>query len=111
MRGERPAKLLLPSEARRALPLGATSRGRARTTDEAALDAAERDVFEALRRYRLERARRDGVPPYHVASDRTLREIARLRPRDAAELAQAHGIGPAKIERYGAELLAILHGA
>ena len=65
---------------------------------------AER-VFEALRSYRLQRAKDDGVPPYVVASDRTLREIAVLRPRTEAELAMAHGIGPQKIERYGVELL------
>jgi ATP-dependent DNA helicase RecQ len=48
------------------------------------------------------------VPPYVVASDRTLRDVARLVPRDLAELEQAHGIGPAKASRYGAELLAVL---
>ena len=67
--------------------------------------------FEALRRWRLERARAESVPPYVVASDRTLRDIARLRPRDLAELEQAHGIGPAKASRYGAELLAVLRDA
>jgi ATP-dependent DNA helicase RecQ len=48
------------------------------------------------------------VPPYVVASDRTLRDVARLRPGDRSQLEQAHGIGPAKAERYGAELLAVV---
>ncbi len=48
------------------------------------------------------------MPPYVVASDRTLRDVARLRPRDLAELEQAHGIGPAKAARYGAELVAMV---
>jgi ATP-dependent DNA helicase RecQ len=45
-----------------------------------------------------------------VASDRTLREIALLRPRNLQELELAHGIGPAKLEKYGAGLLAVVLG-
>jgi len=52
--------------------------------------------------------RSEGVPAYVVASDQTLRDVARLVPRALAQLEQAHGIGPAKATRYGAELLAAL---
>ena len=75
----------------------------------AILQAVWRDaleVFEALRKYRRERAKEDGVPPYVVASDRTLRDVAMLRPRTLDELGLAHGIGPAKLEKYGDGLLA-----
>jgi ATP-dependent DNA helicase RecQ len=68
-------------------------------------------MFEALRHWRLDRSRADGVPPYVVASDRTLREIAMLRPRTIGELQMAHGIGPAKLERYGEGLLAAVQRA
>jgi ATP-dependent DNA helicase RecQ len=67
-------------------------------------------VFEALRRHRLRLAREQGVPPYVVASDRTLREIATLRPRTLHELGGVHGIGPAKLERYGRGLLEVVAG-
>jgi ATP-dependent DNA helicase RecQ len=110
MRGEKPARLLLPPETRRAAratPAGAGARRKLVPADDI-LDADARALFEALRRWRLERARAESVPPYVVASDRTLRDVARLRPRDRAGLEQAHGIGPAKAERYGAELLALL---
>jgi ATP-dependent DNA helicase RecQ len=40
-----------------------------------------------------------------VASDRTLRDIAQLRPHTLDELRLAHGIGPQKAERYGAAWL------
>ena len=53
-------------------------------------------------------ARAAGVPPYVVATDRTLRDIAALRPATAAELEQAHGIGPAKVARYGDGLLEVV---
>ncbi len=111
MRGERPALLLLPPEQR--FPRGAAaatpaSRSTKRSTPQLdeSLDDAARALFESLRRWRLEKARAESVPPYVVASDRTLRDVARRRPRDRAELEQAHGIGPAKASRYGAELLA-----
>jgi ATP-dependent DNA helicase RecQ len=67
-------------------------------------------VFEALRAHRLEVAQREGVPAYVVASDRCLRDVARLRPANRAELMLAHGIGPAKAERYGDGFLAVVNG-
>jgi ATP-dependent DNA helicase RecQ len=65
-------------------------------------------LFEALRARRLELARAEGMPPYVVASDRTLRELAEVRPRSIAQLQEIYGIGPAKAARYGEELLAVL---
>jgi len=72
------------------------------------LDAAGRALFDALRAYRLEQARREAVPPYLIASDRTLRAIASLRPRDLEALQLAPGIGPAKAARYGEDLLRVV---
>ena len=109
MRAQRPARLLLPPprSARAALtPAGRAGR-RAPPADDA-LDADGRALFDALRRHRLEVARAAGVPPYVVATDRALRDIATLRPATAGELEQAHGIGPAKVARYGAGLLEVV---
>jgi len=109
MKGERPARILLPSdEARPRSSKGARSGSRAPAAPETALDPAGEVLFSALREYRMARAREDGVPPYVVASDRTLREIALLRPGSLDELSQAHGIGPAKLERYGDALLDVV---
>src|SRR4029077_7013283 len=69
-------------------------------------DVASR--FEALRRWRLEVARRTEVPPYVVFHDRTLAEIAHRRPGSADALATIPGVGPAKLERYGEAVLATL---
>ncbi len=68
----------------------------------------EAAAVTALKDWRLERARRDGVPPYVVLHDRTLVAIASTRPRTLADLAAISGIGPAKLERYGAEILETL---
>jgi ATP-dependent DNA helicase RecQ len=112
MRGERPARLLLPGvEGGRDPTASDATRTPARraAAPAEALDAAEQTLFEALRRHRLEVARAEGVPPYVVASDRALREIARLRPRTRDELLLAHGIGPAKATKYGPALLTLIN--
>ena len=78
------------------------------------LPKKERPVLEqtpavqALREWRLARARADEVPAFVVFNDRTLAELAARTPRTLTELAAVPGIGPAKLERYGAELLAQL---
>jgi DNA helicase-2/ATP-dependent DNA helicase PcrA len=64
--------------------------------------------FEALKAWRVARARADEVPAYVVFHNTTLEEIAARRPRSLAELAAVPGVGPAKLERYGEEVLATL---
>jgi superfamily II DNA helicase RecQ len=61
-----------------------------------------------LKEWRLARARAEEVPAYVVFNDRTLAALLQLQPRTLGELATVPGIGPAKIERYGAELLETL---
>ena len=68
-------------------------------------------VLEALRRWRRERAAADGVPAYVVAHDTTLAEIADVLPRSLPALRRVRGMGPAKLERYGPEILAVIDGA
>jgi len=63
---------------------------------------------EKLRAWRLERAKADNVPPYVVFHDSVLHAIAEARPSSLGELAQIAGVGPAKLERYGADLLALV---
>jgi len=75
---------------------------------EPVLDAAGETLFEALRRERLRLAQQDKLAPFMVASDRTLRDIALLRPRTMDGLRLAHGIGPHKAERYGARWLEVV---
>jgi DNA helicase II / ATP-dependent DNA helicase PcrA len=65
----------------------------------------------ALKRWRLERAKADGVPAYVVFHDSTLAAIAAQRPASHAELADVPGIGPTKLERYGDDVIAALRAA
>ncbi|MCA9521936.1 MAG: HRDC domain-containing protein, partial [Myxococcales bacterium] len=72
------------------------------------LSEADQILYDALRARRREIAQRAGVPPYVVFHDRTLQELARLRPRTEEQLLTVHGIGQAKLERFGAEFLELL---
>ena len=87
---------------------GASTVERAPLADRSTLAAADRAAEEALRAWRLARCRRDGVPPYVVLSDRTLRAIVTSRPASLVALRQISGIGPTKLELYGEEILAAL---
>jgi len=61
-----------------------------------------------LREWRLRRAKADNVPPYVVFHDSVLQAIAAARPGSLRDLARISGVGPAKLERYGAEVLALV---
>jgi DNA helicase-2/ATP-dependent DNA helicase PcrA len=65
-------------------------------------------IFAALKQWRLERARADDVPAYVVFHNSTLAEIAGRRPRSLRDLAGVPGVGPAKLERYGDDVLSAL---
>jgi ATP-dependent DNA helicase RecQ len=72
------------------------------------LDADDAAMFAALRAARLAIAREEGVAAYVVFADRTLLELARQRPMTLREMAAIHGIGAAKLERYGEAFLEVL---
>ena len=110
MKGGRPARLLLPAVAEtRPVTAGRPVKRAAAAAED--LDQDGQTLFEALRAWRLSVAREAAIAPFMVASDRTLRDIARLRPRTPEDLAQAYGIGRHKAERYGLAVLRVVAGA
>ena len=72
---------------------------------------AEEALFAELRSVRRALADRDGVPPFVVFSDATLREMAARRPRSRAEMLAVNGVGQVKFERYGEPFLSVTRGA
>jgi len=66
---------------------------------------------QALRTWRSKRAAEDGKPPFIYLHDRTVDALAASMPASMAALATVPGIGPAKLESYGDELLAVLEAA
>ncbi|MBS0319628.1 MAG: DNA helicase RecQ [Proteobacteria bacterium] len=72
------------------------------------LDAAAEARLARLRAWRLDAARTQGVPAYVIFHDRTLAEIARAAPSTPGALATIAGVGAAKLERYGASIVAMM---
>jgi DNA helicase-2/ATP-dependent DNA helicase PcrA len=68
----------------------------------------EEGLYRALSVWRLARARLEDVPAYIVFHNRVLAAIAGARPRSRAELAAVPGVGPAKLERYGDDVLEVV---
>ena len=88
---------------------GKESAPAARRTDaDVLLDEAGQALFDALRQWRAETARAQGVPAYVILHDRSLRELASRRPASARELLEIAGIGAAKADRYAEALLRIV---
>ena len=100
LRGERELHLVLPPPAKE-------QRRRSQTPAAAAVPEDD-PLLAALKSWRREQARQQGVPPYVVFHDRTLVELASRRPGSLSELAGVSGIGTTKQERYGAALLEVL---
>ena len=113
MHAQHPVRLLLPPTRTWQPPSRIKPRAQGSGAARPAVEQlAEQDsaLFESLREYRLKLATAQGVPPYVVASDRTLREIAAQRPRDLDELLLVYGIGATKVKLYGEGMLAVVCG-
>jgi DNA helicase II / ATP-dependent DNA helicase PcrA len=81
--------------------------GRARPASQYQFADADPALVEALREWRRGIARDAGVPAYVVFGDETLRNIAAQRPDSIAGLARIPGLGPGRLDRYGAAVLAL----
>jgi ATP-dependent DNA helicase RecQ len=80
----------------------------ARATGGGDVAPADMAMFEALRTWRKQEASLQGLPPYVIFHDKTLAEIARMRPGSLSALAECGGVGQGKLERYGRAVMDIL---
>ena len=88
---------------------GASSRSRSASavvSDDLAPE--DEGLFERLRQWRIEQATERGVPPYVVFNDKTLRAIAGARPQTDDDLLAVSGVGPSKLDQYGADVLGLV---
>ena len=67
------------------------------------------EVMDRLKEWRSSLSKRQGVPAYFVMHDRTMIDLAVRMPETLEDLGNVVGIGPAKIAKYGEELLDIIH--
>nr|2MA1_A Chain A, DNA helicase RecQ [Deinococcus radiodurans R1 = ATCC 13939 = DSM 20539] len=65
-------------------------------------------LFEALRAWRLQKAKELSLPPYTIFHDATLKTIAELRPGSHATLGTVSGVGGRKLAAYGDEVLQVV---
>jgi ATP-dependent DNA helicase RecQ len=65
-------------------------------------------IFQSLRRFRMNAADNQHLAPYQVLHDKSIREIAIMKPKNLDQLAFIHGFSPGKIDKYGAEILRVL---
>jgi len=79
--------------------------------DRKPVEVSDPALFEALAAWRKQRAQTDAVPAYVVFHNTTLAAIAGAKPASIGELARVPGIGPAKLDRYGDEVLAVVAAA
>ncbi|WP_181767157.1 ATP-dependent DNA helicase UvrD2 [Streptomyces albidus (ex Kaewkla and Franco 2021)] len=70
----------------------------------------DEQLFERLREWRSEQAKALGQPAYCVFTDKTLMAIAEIVPDDEAALSRISGVGGRKLERFGADVLALCGG-
>jgi ATP-dependent DNA helicase RecQ len=63
--------------------------------------AADDPLLSALRALRTRLAKAENVPAYVIFSDRSLQDMAAIRPKSLAALRSVHGVGEAKLARYG----------
>ena len=88
-------------------------RGRSETTSarrdwRSLLDDDEKKLFDLIRRWRNDKAKADGRPPYVLLTNKQIYDVVRRRPKTTAELREVEGVGEARIDSFGAELLAML---
>jgi ATP-dependent DNA helicase RecQ len=71
------------------------------------LSGADEALAAKLREWRTEEAKRLRLPPFFVMPDRTLTAVAQARPRNPRQLLEVDGMGPAKVEKFGAAILRV----
>ncbi|MDX2289410.1 MAG: DNA helicase RecQ [Hyphomicrobiaceae bacterium] len=89
---------------------GRVRRERAGSSLTTAIAAADQPLFDALKRWRHETAAGAKLPPYVVCHDRTLAELAALKPQTLADLNTITGLGTSKIARYGKAIIDTITG-
>ncbi len=85
------------------------ARARLSEVNDGELAPAERPLYDALVEWRRDLARASAVPAYVVFDNKTLRALTRARPASPNELLDVSGVGPVKVERYGAAVLEIVN--
>ena len=101
IRGDASQGLAKPSKASRAKKAAVTER---------ALSGAEAEIERSLRVWRSGIAKKNSAPAFTVFPDSTMRALAIERPQTIEALYRVKGLGPSKVDKFGAEILTVLRG-
>lgn len=82
--------------------------GKSKGFEESTLSAQEQALFDKLRWWRVETARKNNVPAYVIFHDATLRDIAKAQPRSIDDLRGVTGVGEKKLETYGEQIVDLI---
>ena len=104
LKGQRKVQLRRPAKRK---ATSSSPRGSS-TVVHSELSSADEVLFQLLRSWRSDTAKEQAVPAYVILHDKTLRELAEVRPTSHGMLAGITGMGSAKIDHYGAELLDLI---
>ena len=108
LRGAQPVQLRQYQKPVKATRGGGGSAARPKGYVESDLSALEQAVFDKLRWWRMETARKHNVPAYVIFHDATMREIAKAQPRSQVALRGVSGVGEKKLESYGDEIVDLI---
>ncbi|HYO27345.1 MAG TPA: RecQ family ATP-dependent DNA helicase, partial [Azonexus sp.] len=106
LKGQRSVQLRRPAKRK-----GTSSSRSSSAVVHSDLSPADEALFQLLRGWRSDTAKEQAVPAYVILHDKTLRELAEVRPTSHGMLSGITGMGSAKIEHYGEELLALIRDA
>lgn len=85
-----------------------TGRAKKKTAELADLTEEGQELFEKLRKCRSELAAKQGVPPFIICSDKTLKDMCARCPADKTQMADVYGMGAQKIASYGESFAEII---
>jgi ATP-dependent DNA helicase RecQ len=94
---------------RRDIKIAATTQRRANLGQH--IESEDQGLWNALRACRKRLAEEQGVPPYVIFHDATLREMLEFRPLTPEQLRSITGVGDSKLKRFGEEFLAVIRAA
>lgn len=103
-----PRKIMTPAKAEKSSGILKKRSSRNKTNDSVVLDGNEEFRFQDLRKWRKAKAAELDIPAFVIFGDQTLKELARQNPQSVEQLRTIYGIGEAKLEKFGPELLRVL---
>jgi superfamily II DNA helicase RecQ len=77
---------------------------------EAIKPAQSTDLYDSLKKYRLDTSRKEGIKPYFVFNNKQLDELVAVKPKTTKELLGISGFGEKTVEKYGQDIIRIISG-